>query len=92
MIKKTKHVNIIIALTQESQDKHQALLKAVPEIKAVLTEAKAENQSFINKYDDRFVLAPEGNMGSVIRRHYKKGNDIELIPAILEVIRQFQRS
>ena len=86
MIKKTKDVDIIIALTQESLDKDQALLKAVPEIKAVFTEEKAENQSFIYKYDDRFVLAPEGNMGSVIRLDIsKKGKDIELIPAILEV-------
>ena len=53
---------------------------------AVLTEEKAENQSFIYKYDDRFVLAPEGNVGLVIRLDIsKKGKGIELKPEILEV-------
>ncbi|WP_243299278.1 bifunctional metallophosphatase/5'-nucleotidase [Bacillus litorisediminis] len=85
-INETKKVDAIIALTQESLEKDRMLLDEIPEIDAVFTEEKAENQSFIYPHGDRFILAPEGNIGSVIRLDIiKHKKEIELQPTVIEV-------
>ncbi|TLS37173.1 bifunctional metallophosphatase/5'-nucleotidase [Pseudalkalibacillus caeni] len=86
VLQNDKKVDAIVALTQEPLEKDKALLDAIPEIDAVFTEEKAEAQSFIYPYGDRYILAPEGNIGSVIRLDiFKKGKDISLEPTVLEV-------
>ncbi len=85
-MKETKKVDIIFALTQENLEKDKQLLSAVPEIDAVFTEEKAENQSFIYEFDNRYIFAPEGNIGSIIRLDiHQKGKDIQLNPEIIKV-------
>lgn len=85
-MKKAKKVDVIIALTQESLEKDKQLLAAVPEIDAVFTEEKAENQSFIHEWNDRYIFAPEGNIGSIIQLDIsKKGKNIRLTPKIIKV-------
>jgi 2',3'-cyclic-nucleotide 2'-phosphodiesterase (5'-nucleotidase family) len=85
-LKQAKKVDVIIALTQESLEKDKQLLSAVPEIDAVFTEEKAENQSFIYEFDNRYIFAPEGNIGSIIRLDiHKKGKDIKLNPEVIKV-------
>ncbi len=85
-MKEIKKVDVIIALTQENLEKDKQLLSAVPEIDAVFTEEKAENQSFIYEFDSRYIFAPEGNIGSIIRLDInKKGKDIQLNPEIIEI-------
>ena len=85
-INETENVDVIIALTQETVEKDQQLLDAVPQIDAVFTEENAEDQSFIYNYKNRYILAPEGNIGSVIRLDItKKGENVQLKPDILEV-------
>ncbi|MGP4039099.1 bifunctional metallophosphatase/5'-nucleotidase [Gracilibacillus sp. D59] len=82
----TKKVDVIIALTQENLEKDKQLLSAIPAIDAVFTEEKAENQSYIYEYDSRYIFAPEGNIGSVIRLDVnKKGKNIQLNPEIIEI-------
>ncbi|AZB44649.1 hypothetical protein CEF21_21455 [Bacillus sp. FJAT-42376] len=86
-VNETKKVDAIIALTQESLQKDEQLLAAVPEINAVFTEEQAEDQSFIHEYENnRYVAAPEGNLGSMIRLDITKdGKDVVLKPAVIEV-------
>ncbi|MGX1191859.1 bifunctional metallophosphatase/5'-nucleotidase [Metabacillus sp. SLBN-84] len=86
-MKETKKVDAVIALTQESLKKDEQLLAAVPEINAVFTEEQAEEQSFIHEYkNNRYILAPEGNLGSMIRLDITKdGKEIQLKPSVIEV-------
>ncbi|MFC0272269.1 bifunctional metallophosphatase/5'-nucleotidase [Metabacillus herbersteinensis] len=85
-MKETRQVDAIVALTQESLEKDKMLLDAIPDIDAVFTEEKAEGQSFIYPHGDQFILAPEGNIGSVIRLDIQKHkNEIELQPEVIEV-------
>ncbi|MBD1381446.1 bifunctional metallophosphatase/5'-nucleotidase [Metabacillus arenae] len=85
-MKKRKKVDVIVALTQESLEKDKLLLDAIPEIDVVFTEEKAEDQSFIYPHEDRFILAPEGNIGSVIRLDiHKQKKEINIQPEVLEV-------
>ncbi|MGP1909981.1 bifunctional metallophosphatase/5'-nucleotidase [Metabacillus sp. JX24] len=86
-MKETKKVDAVIALTQESLKKDEQLLAEVLEINAVFTEEQAEDQSFIHEYENnRYILAPEGNLGSMIRLDIiKDGKDIELKPSVIEV-------
>ena len=85
-IKNKQKVDVIIALTQESLEKDKQLLDAVPEIDAVFTEEKAEDRSFIIEHGNDYILAPEGNIGSVIRLDITKhAKDINLIPTFIEV-------
>lgn len=86
-IKETKKADVIIALTQETLEKDEQLLSAVPEIDAVFTEEQAEDQSFIHEYENnRYIFAPEGNLGSMIRLDITKdGKEIQLKPEVIEV-------
>ncbi|WP_067727654.1 bifunctional metallophosphatase/5'-nucleotidase [Oceanobacillus damuensis] len=85
-IKRKEKVDVIIALTQESLEKDKQLLDAVPEIDAVFTEEKAEDRSFIIEHGNDYILAPEGNIGSVIRLDITKhAKDINLVPTVIEV-------
>lgn len=79
--------DVIVAITQQGLDENKALLDAVPQINLVLTEELAETESKLNQSDDgRWILSPEGNLGSVIRvdltRHRGR---IDVTPAVLEV-------
>ncbi len=85
-IKESKNTDLIIALTQETIEKDEQLLDAIPEIDAIFTEEKAEDRSFIYQYKNRYIFAPKGNIGSVIRLDIlKKGKAIRLEPEIIEV-------
>ena len=59
--------DVIIAVTQMPLDANRELLAQVPQIDAVLTEEMAEYDSVITDVGGTFVMAPEGNMGSMIR-------------------------
>lgn len=83
----TEHPDVIIAITQQGLPENRALLDALPRIDVVLTEELAETESRFNQSTDgRWILSPEGNLGSVIRvdltRHRGR---IDVQPAVLEV-------
>ena len=59
--------DVIIAVTQMPLDANRELLAQVPQIDAVFTEEMAEYDSVITDVGGTFVMAPEGNMGSMIR-------------------------
>ncbi|WP_087974200.1 bifunctional metallophosphatase/5'-nucleotidase [Oceanobacillus rekensis] len=85
-IKNTQKVDVIIALTQESLEKDKQLLDAVPEIDAVFTEEKAEDRSFIIEHGNGYIVASQGNIGSMIRLDITKhAKHIKLTPTVIEV-------
>lgn len=66
--------DLIVALTQEPVQDDKALLQAVPDIRIVFTEEEAEERSFSYELGDgkkQYILAPQGNMGSIA--HVKIG-------------------
>ena len=78
--------DVIIAVTQQPLDANRALLDQVPEIDAVLTEEMAEYDTVITDVGGRFVMAPEGNMGSMIRLDITRARgDYTVTPAVIEV-------
>lgn len=86
-VTRTENPDVIIAITQQGLDENKALLDASPRIDLVLTEELAETESRLNQgADGRWILSPEGNLGSVIRvdltRHRGR---IDVTPAVLEV-------
>jgi len=86
LLKKKGKVDIIIALTQQPRAKDMALLDAVPEIGAIFSEEMYEAQSTLYQHKGKFIMTPEGNMGSVIRLNIvKHEHDLTLIPEVIKV-------
>jgi 5'-nucleotidase len=78
--------DVIIAVTQMPLDANQALLEQVPQIDAVFTEEMAEYDTIITDSGGTYVMAPEGNMGSMIRLDIIRGSGgYAVTPSVLEV-------
>lgn len=81
-------VDVIVAVTQISRDANQRLLDEVPEISAAFREENGYDSAseIAVRHDGRLVLAPEGNMGSVIRLDMTVANDgVRLDHEVLDV-------
>jgi 5'-nucleotidase len=78
--------DVIVAVTQMPLDANSALLAQVPQIDAVLTEEMAEYDSVITEVGGKFVMAPEGNIGSMIRLDITRASGgYTVTPSVLEV-------
>jgi 2',3'-cyclic-nucleotide 2'-phosphodiesterase (5'-nucleotidase family) len=80
-LKREQHPDLIVALTQEPVQDDKLLMQAVPDIRVVFTEEEAEEKSFVYDVDvdgKRYIFAPQGNMGSIIRLNIGKGTDGQL--------------
>ena len=66
-LEKLIHVDVILAVTQTAPETNEKLLRAFPQIDAILTEERSENLTHIFYVGDRPVISPCGNMGSVAR-------------------------
>ena len=62
-----EHVDVIIAITQTGLEVNEQLLQENPEIQAIFSEEMFENRSNIHYVQNRPIVAPCGNIGSVIR-------------------------
>ncbi|GAA2821025.1 bifunctional UDP-sugar hydrolase/5'-nucleotidase [Saccharopolyspora taberi] len=81
-------VDVIIAVTQISREANQRLLDNVPEISAALREEDDyDTPSEITvREDGRLLLAPEGNMGTVLRLDISvDGDEVRLGTEVLDV-------
>jgi len=78
--------DVIIAVTQMPLDANRELLEQVPQIDAVFTEELAEYDSVITEVGGKFVMAPEGNIGSMIRLDVTRASGgYTVTPSVLEV-------
>ena len=78
--------DIIIAVTQQPLDANRALLHEVPQIDGVLTEEMAEYDSIVTNVGGKFVMAPEGNIGSMIRLDITRARgEYTLVPSVIEI-------
>jgi 5'-nucleotidase len=85
-MQKRRHPDVIIAVTQMPLEANRALVEQVPQIDAVLTEEMAEYDTIITDVGGTFVMAPEGNMGSMIRLDItRRSGDYTVTPSVLEV-------
>ena len=82
-----EHPDAVVALTQQPLEQNEALLTEVGEIDVVLTEEMEEDSSVLIETDDgRWILAPEGNIGSVIAVDITDpGDGLTITPRVLEV-------
>ena len=82
----TEKVDVVVAVTQHSMDDNRGLAQAVPEIDAIFGEEMAEYESVIS-YSGRVpLMAPEGNIGSLIRLDItKEGGEYIVAPSVIEV-------
>lgn len=76
---KYSNVEYIIAITQTPIAENEDILKNIPEINMILTEETSETITKILCYETKYIIAPIGNMGSVveIKLHRKKDKIIE---------------
>ncbi|MFE5321139.1 5'-nucleotidase C-terminal domain-containing protein [Paenibacillus sp. NPDC056579] len=74
---KQQKVDIIMALTQEPVADDKALMAAVPDIQVIFTEEEAEEQTFVHEVEagNKFIFAPQGNMGSIVHLRLNKAQD-----------------
>lgn len=78
--------DVIVAVTQASLEVNRDLLEQVPEVGAVFTEEMAEYDSVITEVGGRYVMAPEGNIGSLIRLDVTRTRgEYTLTPSVIEV-------
>lgn len=79
--------DVIVAVTQQGLEENKALLEAVPQVDVVLTEELAEASSVFHQVPDgRWILAPEGNLGSVLRVDLSRADRrLVISPSALEV-------
>jgi 2',3'-cyclic-nucleotide 2'-phosphodiesterase (5'-nucleotidase family) len=83
---RTSKVDVIVAVTQHSMRDGRALAQAVPEIDAVFLEEMAEYASFIEYEGDVPLMAPEGNIGSMIRLDITKERGRYVVyPSVIQV-------
>lgn len=79
-------VDVVVAVTQHPMEENRALVRAVPEIDAVLGEEMAEYESVIDYEGDVPLMASEGNMGSMIRLDItNKHGGYHFAPSVVEV-------
>jgi 5'-nucleotidase len=76
----------VVALTQHSVDDNRRLAQEVPQIDAVFGEEMTEYESVIAYEGEVPLMAPEGNVGSVIRLDItKERGDYIVEPEVVEV-------
>ncbi|HEY9291274.1 MAG TPA: bifunctional UDP-sugar hydrolase/5'-nucleotidase [Microlunatus sp.] len=81
-----EHPDVVVAITQQGPDQNADLVAKLPGIDVVLTEEVQEDRSVMTRQDGRWILAPEGNIGSVIKVDVSRhGNRITIDPSVLEV-------
>ncbi|WP_156291297.1 bifunctional metallophosphatase/5'-nucleotidase [Oceanobacillus salinisoli] len=86
LLEENENTDIIIALTQQPQENNMALLDAVPEIDAILSEEMYEAKSTIYNHNGKYIMTPEGNMGSVIQlKVVKHKQDVTFFPEVIRV-------
>jgi 2',3'-cyclic-nucleotide 2'-phosphodiesterase (5'-nucleotidase family) len=74
---KKDNPDFIIAITQTDSKTDEQLLKENPQIGAIFTEERIENESVIKYIGNRPIISPCGNIGSLIRLNvYKDNNNI----------------
>ena len=71
---KKDNPEFIVAITQTSSDMDEEILKNNPEIGAVFTEERIENESVIKYIGNRPIMSPCGNIGSLIRLNIYKNS------------------
>ena len=82
----TEKVDVVVAVTQHSMDDNRGLAQAVPEIDAIFGEEMAEYESVISYSGKVPLMAPEGNIGSLIRLDItKEGGEYIVAPSVIEV-------
>lgn len=76
---KSHNVEYIIAITQTPISENEYILRNVPDIDLILTEETSETVTQILCYETKYIIAPIGNMGSVveIKLHKKKDKIME---------------
>jgi len=85
-MQRKRRPDVVVAVTQMPLEDNRALLEQVPQIDAVLTEEQAEYDTIITDVGGTYVMAPEGNMGSMIRLDItRKAGRYTLTPSVLEV-------
>jgi 5'-nucleotidase len=81
-----KKPDVIVAVTQQPLDSNRALLAQVPQVDAVFTEEMAEYDSVLTEVDGKYVMAPEGNIGSMFRLDItEERGQFTLTPSVIEV-------
>jgi 5'-nucleotidase len=81
-----KKPDVIVAVTQQPLDSNRTLLAQVPQVDAVFTEEMAEYDSVLTEVDGKYVMAPEGNIGSMFRLDITgEHGEFTLTPSVIEV-------
>lgn len=81
-----KKPDVIVAVTQQPLDSNRALLAQVPQVDAVFTEEMAEYDSVLTEVDGEYVMAPEGNIGSMFRLDItEQHGKFTVTPSVIEV-------
>ncbi|MGW2088084.1 bifunctional metallophosphatase/5'-nucleotidase [Streptomyces sp. NPDC001880] len=78
--------DVVVAVSQYPMDENRELVRAVPELDAVFGEEIAEYDSAIEYEGDVPLMAPEGNIGSLIRLDItKQRGEYRVKPSVVEV-------
>ena len=72
---KKENPDFIVAITQTGRKTDEQLLKDNPEIDAIFTEERIENESVIKYIGNKPIMSPCGNIGSLIRLNIYKDTD-----------------
>lgn len=82
----SEEVDVIIAVTQHPMDSNRELARAVPEVGAIFGEEMDEYDAVVEWEGDVPLMAPEGNMGSLIRLDIsKEGDGYVMTPTVVKV-------
>lgn len=86
-ILKAQKAEVIIALTQLSNEETQVIMRAVPEIHAAITEeTSGSSPATLTQVDGRPVLTPEADYGTVARLHIvRSAGKISIEPSFIPV-------
>lgn len=86
-LQESEDPDVIIAVTQQSQQNNEELVAAVPEIDAAFGEEMDEYEAVIGESDGRYLMAPEGNLGSLIRLDITRENGRVVVqqPSVIKV-------
>ncbi|MGW3954562.1 bifunctional metallophosphatase/5'-nucleotidase [Streptomyces sp. NPDC004752] len=79
-------VDVVVAVSQYQMAENHKLARAVPQLAAVFGEEVAEYDSVIEYEGDVPLMAPEGNIGSMIRLDItKRRGEYRVQPSVVEV-------
>lgn len=89
---KGERVDFIVLLTQSEPELNIEILEKYPDIDAILAEEKSEKYSYVTYVNEKPIVSPQGNMGSIVKIDVfknKKGKikqTLELIPVNSSVL------